>query len=47
MPDRSIASEIRVLMALPLMMVLALFLFFWPTLSKWKERLFAKKETKG
>jgi hypothetical protein len=44
--DRSITSAIRDLMALPLMMVLALF-FFWPILSKWKERLSAKKETKG
>jgi len=46
MPDRSIASAIRDLTALPLMAV-ALFLFFWPTISKWKERLSAKKKTKG
>jgi putative tricarboxylic transport membrane protein len=31
--------------ALPLML-LALFLFFWPTISKWKQKLFVKKETK-
>jgi putative tricarboxylic transport membrane protein len=32
--------------ALPLML-LALFLFFLPTLSKWKQKLLHKKETKG
>jgi putative tricarboxylic transport membrane protein len=31
--------------ALPLM-VLALLLFFWPTISKWKGRLFAKREAR-
>ena len=31
--------------ALPLML-LALFLFFLPTFSKWKQRLSAKKEAK-
>jgi hypothetical protein len=29
------------------LMLLALFLFFLPTLSKWKQRFFPKKRTTG